>query len=213
MSYMDGIEYVIGIDQSYARTAYSICHKGNIIACGSFAPEASNRPTDKRKFIRQGIYQATIKKARIAGFTPANTIVLFERIRMFSRGFLSMNYIVKTGALIAIMADMFIEAGYQCYTVDTRAWKAGVIGTSKPKNNKYGINPAKWPTILYVRDNRIVPSRKFLVPEKRHKKGTIQIRGKYYSINDDVCDAICISKYPFSKTKTEIDELIKPADF
>ena len=209
----ENIEYVIGIDQSYTRTAYSICHQGKIIACGSIAPKASNQAYMKRKLIGRYISKALNKNARIYGFNPDNTIILFERIRMFSRGFLSMNYIVKTGALIALMSDMFTELGYECFTVDTRAWKAAVVGTSKPKSNHFGINPAKWPTILYVRDNKLIPGNKYLVEEKRRKKGVLRIDGKYYSVNDDICDAVCISKFPFSVHKGEVEELLKAADF
>lgn len=200
-------EYVIGIDQSYKRTGLSLSYKGEPIDYFSISPEASESISDARKEISNIIYQWLSKSASEGKLEPSKTICLFESIRMFSHGFLSMDYILKTGALITNISDIMESFGIICFSVDTRAWKAAVIGTSKPKDNLYKINPAKWPTICFVRDHLKIDHSKILIPEKKRKNGTIRIKGNYYSVNDDLCDAICISLYPFKENAKNMKKL------
>lgn len=188
-------KYVIGIDQSYKRTGLSLSYEGKLIDYFSISPEDTQTISEKRKYISNIVYHWLGKSVSEGKLEPQNTICIFESIRMFSRGFLSMDYLLKTTALITNIADIMIEAGIECYSVDTRAWKSTVIGTSKPQVNKWKINPAKWPTICYVRDKLDVDHKALLIPEKHRKAGTILIHGKHYSVNDDLCDAICISLY------------------
>jgi len=204
---MNKFEYVIGIDQSYKRTGLSLSYKGELVDCFSISPETSEAIYDARKYISNNIYQWLKKSVSECQLEPSKTICLFESIRMFSRGFLSMDYILKTGALITNISDIMREFDIQCYSVDTRAWKSVVVGTSKPKDNQYKINPAKWPTICYVRDNLKIDHNKILILEKKKKNGTINIKGNYYSVNDDLCDAICISLYPFKENAKNMKKL------
>lgn len=121
-----------------------------------------------------------------------------------------MNYIVETGALVSYLADIFRNQGYNCYWIDTRAWKACVVGTSKPEENKYGIDKAKWPTIKYVK-RQLKNYDCILIPENRKKKGTIKLHGQYYSINDDACDSACIAQFYFKSNNPM--KLLKKIDF
>lgn len=203
------IKAIVGIDQSYKRSGIAICINGNITYIDSISPQASLCSSEKRKYLTNNIYHNVKQKLIECHLGSQDTIIVFEKIRQFSRGFISMNYIVETGALIAYLVDKFKDDGYECYCIDTRAWKSAVVGTSKPENNKYKINPAKWPTIKYIRtqvDNSLI-----LVPEKKKKKGTIKIKGNYYSVNDDACDAACIAQFYF-KSKDPF-KLLKTIDF
>lgn len=190
------INTVIGIDQSYKRTGVSACRDGKIIYCFSITPEASDCPSDKRKSIINGITNNVIENKDL-NIDPKRTIVVMERVRLFSRGFISFDYIVKTGALVAMISDLFYGAGMETYVVDTRAWKKAVVGTSKPAQNKYGLAPEKWPTINYVKHMKEVKNSDILIEYPRQKKGVIRKNDKFYEVNDDLCDAICISKFFF----------------
>jgi len=61
-----------------------------------------------------------------------------ERIRTFTMGkkegkgqFLNINYIKATGGLITTIVDAAYLFGIKVYSVDTRSWKAQVVGTTK----------------------------------------------------------------------------------
>lgn len=194
-------KYVIGIDQSYKRTGLSLSYEGKLIDYFSISPEGPQTISEKRKYISNIVYHWLNKSVSEGKLEPQSTICIFESIRMFSRGFLSMDYLLKTTALITNIADIMMEAGIECYSVDTRAWKSTVIGTSKPQTNKWKIDPAKWPTICYVRDHLDIDHKALLIPEKHRKTGTILVHGKHYSVNDDLCDAICISLYLYKNGK------------
>ena len=204
---MNEFEYVIGIDQSYKRTGLSLSYKGKLVDYFTISPEFLSDIELKRKYIANIIYQWLQKSVSEGKLEPQKTICLFESIRMFSRGFLNMDYILKTGALITNIADIMSEFTINCYSIDTRAWKAAVVGTSKPQENKYKINPAKWPTILYCKNILQIEYDKMLIPEKRHKAGTIRVKKQLYSVNDDLCDAICISLYPFKGNAKNMKKL------
>lgn len=205
---MSNCKYIIGIDQSYKRTGLSLSYEGKIVDYLSISPEDPQTISEKRKYISNIVYHWLSKSVSEGKLEPQSTICLFESIRMFSRGFVSMDYVLKTGALITNIADIMYDHQIDCYCVDTRAWKSSVVGTSKPKENKWKINPAKWPTICYVRDNLNIPHEALLIPEKHRKAGTILIHGKHYSVNDDLCDAICISLYPFSKNAKNMRKIV-----
>ena len=201
------INTVIGIDQSYKRTGVSVCRDGKIIYCFSITPEASDCPSDKRKSIINGITHNVIKNKDL-NIDPKRTIVVMERVRLFSRGFISFDYIVKTGALVAMISDLFYDNNIKTYVVDTRAWKKVVVGTCKPVENKYGIAPEKWPTVKYVKRLNDVKNADILIEYPRMKKGVICMNNKFYEVNDDLCDAICISKFFFVNGENNLHEML-----
>ena len=127
-------------------------------------------------------------------------IVITERIRLRSQGFLSENYIKAIGALIATIIDVCRLYNVPVYSVDTRAWKSAIVGTSKPLSNPYGINPEKYPTILYMKRKGLL---KYIVEEYKGKgtKGVLNVKIQGQSvpckINDDLADSYCIALYGF----------------
>ena len=45
---------------------------------------------------------------------------------------MNVEYLKQTGALCSAIIDTASEFGIDCWSADTRAWKASVLGTSKP---------------------------------------------------------------------------------
>lgn len=148
-----------------------------------------------------------------------NPLVITERIRLRSQGFLSEAYIKSTGALIATIIDFFHYFNeVPVYSVDTRSWKSQIVGSSKPLDNPYGINPEKYRTVCYLRDRGLL---KYIVKEYKGKgkKGIIDVKmevreGKKKvkrkvpcEINDDLADSYCIALYGYlPKTKQKLKE-------
>ena len=138
---------------------------------------------------------------------PDDITIITERIRLRSQGFLSENYIKSTGAFVAVIVDVANEYYIPVYSVDTRAWKSAIVGSSKPLNNPYGINPEKYRTILYLRDKGLL---RYIAEEYKGKgeKGVIWanrriVEGKKekekvrIKVNDDLADSYCIALYGF----------------
>ena len=131
----------------------------------------------------------------------ADVIVIIERIRLQSQGFINIDYIKSIGALNALIVDTAFTFDYPIYSVDTRAWKSSVVGNSKGKTNKYGIDPKKWPTILWCVSKGY---KKYIINYdvgKRKSKGIIEKNGERYTYNDNIADSICISLYGFTNNQ------------
>ena len=190
---------VIGIDQSYTRTGISIAGDGQLLKVGYIPFESSECHSEKRRKVKDKLtHIIKLNKHR------ANQLVIIvERIRQFSGGTLSMDYIKSTGALIGCIVDTAAEFDVPVYSADTRSWKSKVVGTSVPKTNKYNVDPKKWPTIEFLLRRRDVHEADLLVAVgKRSKKFAKQIGGVKYCYNDDAADSACIALYGFSKGRS-----------
>lgn len=199
---------VIGIDESYSRTGITIMESNKIIKTLSIDYMGCNNNTQKRQLLR-------IKLSKIIGhYTDRleDITVITERIRLRSQGFLSEAYIKATGALVSVIIDTFSPFNIPVYSVDVRSWKSQIVGTSKPKENKYGIDPHKWPTILYLKQKGLL--KYIAYPYKgKSAKGVIKVNMGLTEgvvncrINDDVADSICIAMYGFlPKSKQKLKE-------
>lgn len=104
---------------------------------------------------------------------------------------MSTEYIKQTGALIATIVDAAYEHGIPVYSVDTRAWKSAVIGTSKPED---GNN--KLPAINFIR--KLGWEDEILIPIPRKRKGCFEKDGSFYMWNDDAADSACIALFGFT---------------
>lgn len=190
---------VIGIDQSYTRTGISIAGDGQLLKVGYIPFEPSECHSEKRKKVKGKLINIIVKNQRKA----SQLVIIVERIRQFSGGNLSMDYIKSTGALIGCIVDTAAEYGIPVYSADTRSWKSQVVGTSVPKANKYYVDPKKWPTIEYLLTRADVSESDILVPVgKRCKKFAKQIGDIKYCYNDDAADSACIALYGFSKKRS-----------
>lgn len=199
---------VIGIDQSYKRSGITIMESNKILKTISIDYLGCNNNTQKRQLLR-------IKLSKIIGhYTDRleDITVITERIRLRSQGFLSEAYIKATGALVSVIIDTFSPFNIPVYSVDVRSWKSQIVGTSKPKENKYGIDPHKWPTILYLKQKGLL--KYIAYPYKgKSTKGVIKVNMGLTEgivnckINDDVADSICIAMYGFlPKSKQKLKE-------
>lgn len=156
---------VIAFDQSYTRTGVSVVDNGDVVRYGSidFKKHKCKTKSDKRNLVRN------VTKKLIEEHNPG--VIIVERIRMFSQGFISKAYIASTGALIASIVDVAEGFGIPVFSVDTRNWKAKVVGTSKHRTKN-----KKLETIEFVKN-----------------------LGYNVNNNDDVADAICIGLSAFKE--------------
>ena len=197
-------KYVIGIDESYTRTGITVLKDKEIYEIHSLDFRGLKTNSEKRGAVI--CYLAEIMEE----LSGRDVTVIVERIRLFSQGKLSQNYLTATGALIGCMIDYFATFGMPVYSVDTRAWKSAVVGNSRPMENPYGIDPHKYPTILYLRRKGIL--RLFVEEyQGRGEKGILRVnmdgRKARVKVNDDLCDSYCIAMYGFlPKRKQKLKE-------
>lgn len=198
-------DFVIGIDQSYKRTGITILKDRQIVEMFSLEYKCCKSNSEKRTVL-ENILQELMFNHNIA-----NPLVIVERIRLRSQGFLSEAYIKSTGALIATIIDFFYYYNeIPVYSVDTRAWKSAIVGDSKPLKNPYGIDEKKYRTILYLKEKGLL---KYIAEEYngKGKQGVINIKinGKKTpcKINDDLADSYCIAMYGYlPETKQKLKE-------
>lgn len=182
---------IIGIDQSYKNTGISVASQKGLEYISSIKLYKLTSNTEKRSEV------ASRASEIIEQFSKNYTIdkVIIERIRLQSQGFININYIKSIGALNATIVDTASKYNIPVYSVDTRAWKSKIVGTCKPKENKYGVDPHKWPTLLFIKSLGFTSD--ILIPADKKKTGTIEIKGKKYAFNDDAADSACIALYGF----------------
>ena len=198
---------VIGIDQSYKNSGISICKDGILTNVKSIHLESLSNNSEKRRYLSNKLHNLFDKVQQRSTYEFLEVYIIIERIRLQSQGFLNIDYIKSIGALNALIVDVASEYNFPVYSVDTRAWKSAIVGTSKPQSNKYGINPEKWPTIKYVCKLGFKEEIKISVEGKRKKKGVIEKDGERFVFNDDAADSACIALYGFIPEKKQKLEL------
>lgn len=203
------VEWVIGIDQSYTRTGITVLKDKKIYRMKSLEFKECKNNTEKR--LELYTYIEMLLKRPLKKYVEQKKVkIITERIRLRSQGFLSEAYIKSTGALIATIIDVASMYDVPVYSVDTRSWKSQIVGSSKPLENKYGINPEKYRTILYLKQRGLL---KFITEpyEGRGTKGIININidgiKTPCKINDDLADSYCIALYGYlPKSKQKLKE-------
>lgn len=207
--YMGGINVMsvhvcIGIDQSYRRTGVSVSVDGALKLAKSISLSSFKSKAEKRAAVSSRL--SSLVSHILACFSPGEVACVLERVRTFSQKFLSVPYIKSMGALNATIADLMWRNSIRCYSVDTRAWKSGVVGYSSPANAKhpeallfskhFSMDPRKAPTALLVckhypdifKRGAVRP-----VAGRKHKGTFISKSGVRCEIDDDLCDSACIS--------------------
>ena len=183
---------IIGIDQSYSNTGISIAADGKLIKVRSIRLDIYKTNSDKRRALTNklnGLLKAVCPNAK-------EVICIIERIRLRSQGFLNIDYIKSIGALNSVIVDICYENYVPVYSVDTRCWKAQVIGTSKAEANKYGVPEEKWPTVKWLLKQGWENS--ILIPvEGKKTKGTFIRNGQKYMYNNDAADSAGIAMFGF----------------
>lgn len=188
---------VIGIDESYTRTGVTILKDKEPLCMHSVNFDDCQTNVDKRRRLEMYLRQQI---NRLKKQNKDDIIIIVERIRLRSQGFLSEAYIKATGALLSIIIAIGQDYNIPVYSVDTRSWKAQIVGDSKPLQNPHGINPEKYRTIVYLKQKGLL---KHIAEEYKGKgkKGVINVKidGKRVpcKINDDIADSYCIAMYGF----------------
>lgn len=191
---------VIGIDESYTRTGVTVLENRNIFCMASVDYKNSKNNSEKRVELKNVLNSLVHSITKSCNVETKDITVIIERIRTFSGGHLSTQYLITTGALVATIVDTFYKYKIPVYSVDTKAWKNAIVGDSKTMENKYGINPNKYRTILYLRSKGLL--KHIAEPYTgRGRQGVINIKinGKKTpcKINDDLADSYCIAMYGF----------------
>lgn len=189
----------VGIDQSYKRTGISVSADGVLKKVSYIDLEKYKNKSEKRKALKQKLEHIcnSLKPAAM------QVICIYERIRLHSEGFLNIDYIKTIGALNAVIADVMYEYDIPVYSVDTRCWKASVIGTSKKASNNYGVPEEKWPTVLWCIKQGFKDSITLEVYGRR-EKGTFMKDGKKYEYNNDAADSAGIAMFYFVGDKAKL---------
>ena len=202
-------QIVIGIDQSYTRTGITVLKNKQIHRMKSLDFKGCRNNTEKRLEIYTYI-ETLFKRLLKKEVQNENVIIITERIRLRSQGFLSEAYIKSTGALIATIIDIASLYNVPVYSVDTRSWKSQIVGNSKPLENKHGINPEKYRTILHLKQKGLL--RFIIEPYKgRATKGIVNVNidgvKTPCKVNDDLADSYCIAMYGYlPKSKQKLKE-------
>ena len=190
---------VIGIDQSYQNTGITVAINGIVKMSRDIELHSLKDNSTRRLVLRRELNEIINKlNYEIAPYCNASITVLIERIRLQSQGFVNIDYIKSIGALNALIVDVAHSYKLQCFSVDTRAWKSTIIGTSKTQSNPYGIDPHKWPTILWCIKHGYKKYIKYPIENNKKKKGVIEKNGERYSYNDNIADSIGICLYGFT---------------
>lgn len=201
---------VIGIDQSYKCTGVTVIKDGiEILSMDGIKLEQCEDNTERRVLLKKKISNILFRLKYV--YDDYEMIIIVERIRLRSQGFLSEAYIKSIGALTSVIIDTAKQYNIPVYSVDTRSWKSQIVGTSKPLDNPYGINKEKYPTILYLKSKGLL--NRLVEPYNgKGKKGIIpvKINGEKVpcKINDDIADSYCICMYGFlpkSKQKLKLE--------
>lgn len=187
---------VIGIDQSYKRTGISIAVNGKLKKITSVDFQKVKYKPEKRRLLREKLSKAI--EVCMSHFSTDEIVVIYERIRTITQtDLLNPTYIKATGALCAVIIDTAFDYGIECWSVDTRAWKSGVLGTSKPCAIEYpGVtDPKKILDVKFIVDLGFGDD---IIRYKRIKKGSNR-KSKDFSYDDDAADSACIALYGFVK--------------
>lgn len=185
----------IGIDQSYANTGISVAADGKLLDVKSVHLDKYKSNSARRAALKSKL------GSLIAAVAPKSKsiVCIVERARIHGgeTSFINIDAIKAMGALTATIVDACDEYGIPVYSVDTRCWKSQVVGTSKPKPNKYGVPPEKWPTVVWACRRGFEKKLLIDLTDTRKTKGTFVKDGKRYMYNNDAADSAAISMYWF----------------
>lgn len=176
--------YCIGLDQSYTDTGIAVVQDGKVLFAGHENFEGCKLRYDKRKRLVKRL-EKLIDKCKSKG----DVLVTIEAVRLFSGSspHISVNYIFGTCALVGAIADCCITKNVPITWVETRSWKKGVLGSSKPLQKLLeGVKDKnKIASILYCINLGLKEKISYKVQQGKNKG---QIR-----YNDNIADAICIA--------------------
>jgi len=153
---------VLGIDQSYKNIGFSIAKDNKLIRCWSYDLSSYKVKTKKRRRVQR------LVRKHIDHFSP--DLIIVEKVRMFSQGFVNYKAIASMGALVACIVDEAFPN--KVYSVDTRSWKSKILGKANTsKENKKEVKGEKIEAKIFI-----------------NNLGFIEV-------DDDAADSGCIALY------------------
>ena len=189
----DGVELVgkccvISLDQSYTRCGMSIAVNGKLKKVTSIKYKNVKSKTEKRRMVNG--YLTNAIGSCLKHYSPENIIIICERLRLFSQKQIRPNVIIPSAALIATIVDTAFDYSIPVYSVDTRAWKAAVLGSSKAIFEPIqGVeNPQKFGSV-----------RKVIALGFEEQITIRDSVGRFKEYDDDAADSACIALYGFTK--------------
>lgn len=194
-------DIVIGIDQSYQCCGISIIINSKIKKIDSLDLSEYNNKTLKRLTLQNHLCEILD-----VVHNKGNVICVIERIRQFSQGFININYIKGIGALNATIVDTCYNYNVPVYSVDTRAWKAAVIGSSKPKENKWNTPPEKWPMIEWLIERGHEESLLIPIQNPHRTKNVFEKYDGRWIYNNDAADSVGIGLFWFLGDKSKLNQ-------
>lgn len=185
---------VIGLDQSYTRCGVSIAVEGKLKKVSSIKFKGCKTKTEKRLEVQRVLRKAI--ESCLKKYPASEVIVFCERLRLFSShdgvSTVRPQVIKPSAAMICYIVDTAAEYGIETWSVDTRAWKASVLGDARPVFEPIeGVtNPQKFGSVRKVIE---LGFRDSLVIIKGGKgKNALEL-------DDDAADSACIALYGFVK--------------
>lgn len=179
---------VIGIDQSYTRTGIAITIDGKPKKLISIRFKGQYNKSAKRKEVRRVLCK--VLELCCNKYGNENVVIICERIRTYTAGTdLRPNVIKAHSALVAVIVDTGTDYNVRTFSVDTRAWKSKVLGTSKLifEPIKGVKNPQKFGSVRKAIDLGFEKNLRI----ENHL-------GHLRSYDDDMADSLCISLYGFN---------------
>lgn len=128
---------VLGIDYSTQRCGFAIMDSlQNIHFCQSVTFKEDSNAKQIRQKIREFVKEL-LNEYKI-------DFIILERVRLFSRGKVNFDTIYNLSCIISTIVD---SSDKPVYSIDTRAWKARILGSAKATKDdsikyvreKYGI--------------------------------------------------------------------------
>ena len=188
----DGVELtgkccVISLDQSYTRCGMAIAVNGKLKKVTSIKYKKVKTKTEKRRMVNGYLTKAI--NSCLKHYRPEQVIIICERLRLFSQKQIRPNVIIPSAALIATIVDTAFDYGIPVYSVDTRAWKSAVLGSSKAIFEPIqGVeNPQKFGSV-----------RKAITLGFEEQITIRNSIGRFKEYDDDAADAACIALYGFT---------------
>lgn len=127
---------VLGIDQSMSKIGFAAVTRDKIIRADTVDLRKLKYPSQKRLCVRQ------LVDHWIERYKPK--VIMVERVRLFAHARIAMSTIQQLSALTAVIVDTaFVHQQYSIsamgivrksipvFSVDTRAWKAQILGSAK----------------------------------------------------------------------------------
>lgn len=200
----------LGIDQAYGSTGVALAGltndgKPEIITCSCIPPVDSQSKVEYRMSVVKAI-NSVLKRHRHQG---DKLFALCESVRVYTEGNVSIQNHLNWGALQGSIHDMLYRRwDTTLRTVDTRAWKKAIVGTSKPSDDPpKGVDPKKWPTIQCMMFEWGITKKQLtnIMGPRSRNYTWIDRQGNKCTYNSDIADACAIALYgvicPINKLK------------